>query len=126
MGVAAVFMAILFLLMAPHLMVADLPLYTAREVFANSAAPQPGALREDAISILITRDGRVFFRGQEIDTQQLPASIWESIRGGSEIRVYLYVDLRTKMYDVNKVVEGIHRAGIRDLVLMAGYQIIRR
>src|SRR5690242_11760578 len=64
---------------------------------------QPHALREDAISVVITRDGRYFFH-KEVLPQELPKLILDAVRQGSERRVYISADARTSYADVKAVV----------------------
>lgn len=86
---------------------------------AESATPQRGALREEAIRITVTRDGRSFFRGREAAPATLPEMIQEAVRERAERRIYLVVDARAKYIDVEVVVDQIQLAGIRDLVILA-------
>ncbi len=86
---------------------------------AENAAPQRGALREEAIRITVTRDGRSFFRGREAAPATLPEMIQEAVRERAERRIYLVVDARAKYIDVEVVVDQIQLAGIRDLVILA-------
>lgn len=125
-GLSSVFVVILFLLSVHRAFFGDLPLYAVDQMVARSATLQPGALREDAILVFVTRDGHVFVRGHEVSAQELSAGIWQSIREVSEIKVYLYTDPRAGMQDVNPVIDEIHRAGIRDVVLMAQYPVPHR
>jgi biopolymer transport protein ExbD len=122
-GLGSVFVVILFLLLVHRAFFGDLPRYAVNQIVAKFATPQPGALREDAISVTVTRDGHLFVRGHPILIQDLSTEIWQSLREGSERRVYLYTDPRASMQDVNQVIDGIHRAGIRDLVIMAQYPV---
>jgi len=115
---ASVLVVLMFLLTSPFLTVIDrkgivnLPK-------ASAATSQPGALREDAITVSVTRDGHVFYRDLEVERSELPARIWESIRGGAPIKVYVRADARARAGDVNRAIDEIQRAGIRDLVIVA-------
>jgi biopolymer transport protein ExbD len=118
-AMVSVFVALFFLLISQQPSHVDLPRFVADLPHAFKATPQPGALREDAITVSVTRDGQVFFRNEEIDPAQLSARIWESIRGGAPIKVYLSADARARTGDVNAVIEQIQRAGIKDVVILA-------
>ena len=72
----------------------------------------PGALREDAMLISVTRDGNIFFGTHRIRSSDLPASIRESVRRGSERKVYLKVDARAKYGDAAAVIDEIRLVGI--------------
>ncbi len=82
---------------------------------AQHAAPLPGALREDAMLISVTRDGNIFFGTHQIQCGDLPTAVRDSVRHGSERKVYLKVDARAKYGDAVAVIDQIRLAGIRDV-----------
>lgn len=86
---------------------------------AKSARLQPGAVREDAIRIMVARDGRCFFRLNIAKPEELPDLIRTAIRGGSERKVYLFADSRAKNGSVEIVVDQIRLAGIINIVILA-------
>lgn len=79
---------------------------------------EPGALREDAISITVAKDGRVFFRNIEAPRNGLPELIGDAVNRGSERKVYLSVDSRAKNAVVESVVQQIGTAGITSITIM--------
>jgi hypothetical protein len=56
----------------------------------------PGALREDALRVALTRDGAIYFREHRIALEDLPNEIREGLRSGAERKVYIAVDARAK------------------------------
>ena len=56
------------------------------------ATAQPKALREDAMKILLTRDGRLYFRSTRVAAKSLPILIRGAVQEGAERKVYLAVD----------------------------------
>ncbi|MGD0508783.1 MAG: biopolymer transporter ExbD [Terriglobales bacterium] len=68
--------------------------------------------REDAMIVAITRDDRVFFRGERISPDQLPARIRESVNHGSENKVYIGADAHAKYEWVAEVLDGVRSAGV--------------
>jgi len=117
-GLAGLFLALVFFLIGDPTprhskATASLPL-------ATTASPQPSALREDAIRLTVTRDGYLFFRDQEVETDELPGLIQDSLRHGSEKKVFLLADSHAKTGDVNAIVDLIRRAGVSDVVILAG------
>ncbi len=82
---------------------------------AYYSTSMPGALREDAMAITITRDGHVFFRDHQIALEDLPGEIREGLRRGAEKRVFVAVDARAKYGDVAVVLGKIRLAGIEDV-----------
>ena len=84
------------------------PLHTdgvmiARPV-AESTVLQPGAIREDAIHIAVTRDGQSFFGTEEIAPAQIAGRLKTALGQGAEKKVYILVDRRAKNSDVEKVI----------------------
>ena len=75
----------------------------------------PNALREDAIRISITRDGRIFFRDHRVVYKDLPDEILKSARDGAEKKIYLAADGRAKYGDVKGVLNQIRVTGIDDI-----------
>lgn len=86
---------------------------------AQGATMQPGAVREDAIRIVVTRDGRFFFDTAEAEPGELPNLIRKALRDGSERKVYLLADGRAKNGDIEIVVDQIRLAGITNVVILA-------
>ena len=78
---------------------------------AIHSSPMPGANREDAIEIMLTRDGRVFFGNHQVTVEELPDEIRERVKNGAEKRIYLAADARAKYGDVKAVLDEIGRAG---------------
>ena len=75
----------------------------------------PGAVREDAILVAVTRDGNIFFGSKNVRDSDLPALIRESVRRGSERKVYLKVDARAKYADAALVIDQVALVGIQNV-----------
>jgi len=75
----------------------------------------PGTSREDAILVAVTRDGNIFFGSNGIRDSDLPALIRESVRRGSERKVYLKVDARAKYADAALVIDQVALVGIQNV-----------
>jgi biopolymer transport protein ExbD len=84
-----------------------------------NATAQPKAVREDAIRIIVMRDGKVFFRNQKVLPKLLPTLIRGAVQDGAEKKVYLSVDARSKYGDAAVAVEQIGRAGISEICFLA-------
>jgi biopolymer transport protein ExbD len=80
-----------------------------------SATTQPGARREDAIEIFVTRDGAVYLRNSPMRREDLAAAVQGAIREGAEKKVYISADQRAKNGDVESVVDQLRRAGITQI-----------
>ena len=54
----------------------------------------PRAVREDAQIVSVARDGRIFYRNTVIAVDELPDRIRESIKNGTDRKVYVRADAR--------------------------------
>jgi biopolymer transport protein TolR len=83
---------------------------------ASHAVPMPDAEKEDAITVMIARDGRVYFRNYRTTLDDLSRAIKEAVRDGSERKVYVKADARARYSDVKATIDEIRLAGIREVV----------
>jgi len=74
-----------------------------------------GALREDALRVMVTRDGRFYLGNQGIALEELPDRIRIGIGGGGENRVYILTDARVRYVDVKMVLDQIRTAGVENV-----------
>ena len=81
--------------------------------------PQPGALKEDALEIALTRDGNVFFQKQKVWVNELAGLLRQGVKEGSDRKIYFQADGRVIYGNVKVVIDQIEIAGIRDVVFMA-------
>ena len=79
---------------------------------ASYCSAQPGAMREDAIRIAISRDGRIYLNRSAVRLEKLPKLIREEVSAGSERKVYISVDSRASNSDAESVLDQIRSAGI--------------
>jgi biopolymer transport protein ExbD len=93
-------------------------------VGVNTGTPQPGALREDSLGIMVTRDGNVFVignnntRGGKVLSSELPSILRSMIQPEVERRVYVSADARAKYADVQAALSAVRDAGISDVTFM--------
>jgi biopolymer transport protein ExbD len=81
----------------------------------DHARPMPGAIREDALLITVTRDGNVFYGTNQMQSRDLPPAIHDAVLRGSERKVYLKVDARAKYGDAVLVIDQVRQAGIENI-----------
>jgi biopolymer transport protein ExbD len=78
----------------------------------------PGARREDATIVTVTRDGNVFLGNTQVQLPDLPNQIEKSLAQGGERKVYLKADARTRYVDVRAVIEVLKKPGIENIALI--------
>lgn len=88
--------------------VADLPK-------GQTSVPQKGAIREDAILILVSRDGATYFNHAQTQLKDLGPAVQSAVRGGAEKKAYISADARAKNIDVERVVDELRDAGITEI-----------
>jgi biopolymer transport protein ExbD len=109
--IASVFVVLLFVMMnaTPN---HDLPGNSVDLARAKNSVLAPGALRKDALSVFVKRDGQIYFGYLRVGRDELPALIREGLRAGAEHRIYIFADARAKYDDVLATLEGARRANV--------------
>ena len=79
----------------------------------NRAVPMRSANREDAIKIVITRDGNVFFGADHVNPADVSKKIVDRLQDHSiERKVYVFADMRARWGLIKRVLDGIRDAGV--------------
>jgi len=115
MGMVVFVMLLIFMTITPHHggIAVDLPKVL-------HPVGMPGADREDAIKVTITRDGRVFFMTDQILPANLPVKIAERLKDKSvERKVDIVADMRARWGSIKPVLESVHAAGILRVAFLA-------
>ncbi|MGD1081263.1 MAG: biopolymer transporter ExbD [Candidatus Sulfotelmatobacter sp.] len=82
--------------------------------------PMPGALREDAMLVTITRDGKAFFGSEQINVINLPTKVQDCLKDrGVERKVYVVADMRARWGTVKDVLDGVRAGGIIRVAFLA-------
>jgi len=118
-GFASIMFALLFLqfglLLPAHSpmrsLAADLPI-------TFHAALQPAALREDAMTLIITLDGMLYFQNAKIPSRALPDAIRTAVRDGSEKTLYISADARAKYGDIQAALDRIRDSGMTNVTFL--------
>ena|ERR1700722_3533257 len=87
-------------------------------VKSEYSTPVRGARREDAMTVTVTRDGKMYFANRQSSRAELPDKILAALRGRAENRVYLLVDARARYSDVEKALEGVQRSQVRHVTFL--------
>ena len=99
---------------------------TVDRVPAVHATSMPGAMREDAMKIMIMMDGVIYFGNHRVTAEELPEEIRERVRNGAERKVYLVVDQRAKYSNAEKVLDQVRLAGIPEISILTGQPYIHK
>jgi biopolymer transport protein TolR len=83
-----------------------------------SATTEPGAGREGAIEIYVTRDGATYLRHDPMPLRELASAVERAVHEGAEKKAYVRADARAKNGDVERVVDEIRRAGITQIAFL--------
>jgi biopolymer transport protein TolR len=75
----------------------------------------PRGIREDALRVAVTRDGKVYLGSSRISSEELPDRLREGVRAGAEDRVYLLVDSRSKFGELKPVLNEVGLAGVKNI-----------
>jgi len=111
-GVLLVPLFIFMVIPTPHY-----HLYVDRARTAHSTW-LPGAVKEDAMKIMIARDSRVYFGNHPVAREDLTGEIRECVRNGAEKKIYLDVDARARYTDVASVLDATRLAGISNIAFV--------
>lgn len=75
----------------------------------------PRAIREDALLVAVTCDGKLYFGNRRVRPEDLPEQIRNGVRGGAEKRAYFMVDARGSYADVKLAIEQVSLAGVTNV-----------
>jgi biopolymer transport protein TolR len=76
------------------------------------------ANREDALIIVVMRDGRIFFGSDRVRPEGLVAKISERLAHGAKREVYIRADARARYGTVSAVLGGIRAAGVETVGIL--------
>lgn len=122
-GFASVMLVVLFALMLPFLITS--PSHGGHDVNlarVHHPIPMPGANREDAIVIGITRDGMVYLGSYRLTLVELPLKIHQMIKQGSPRVAYFKVDARTRYRCVSDVLDNVSGSGLEKIAFLVEEQ----
>jgi biopolymer transport protein ExbD/biopolymer transport protein TolR len=86
---------------------------------SNYSTPEPGALREDSLILIITRDGSIYFGNEHVAPEQIPGMIRARLNDGVEKRIYLGVDSRARYSRVTTLLDEVRLAGVVQITFIA-------
>lgn len=121
LGVVFTLMLIMIILQpSPH---HTLPIDRYRSHYATL---MPQALRDDAMSLMLTRDGTMYFGNVKVASLDLPGLIHKRVQRGSPCKVFFVVDARAKYWDVSTALDEVREAGISDVAFLAEAPVLHK
>ena len=85
---------------------------------ANAAIVMENANKEDAITVAVTRDGRAYLGGDQVNLDDLGPKIAAKLENKTDKEVYLRADVRANYGKVMNAVDQIRTAGVSELGLL--------
>ncbi len=93
---------------------------------SRTAIPMPAALREDAMRVVVTRDGTIYFGNTKIAGEDLSGQILLRLHSGAQRKVYFVVDQRAQFGDLAFALDEVRQAGIWDIAFLAEFPVMHR
>ena len=85
---------------------------------ADAAVVMEDANKEDAVTVAVTRDGRVFLGGDQVSLDDMGSKISAKLENKTNKEVFLRADQRANYGKVMDAVDGIRSAGVSQLGLL--------
>jgi biopolymer transport protein ExbD/biopolymer transport protein TolR len=85
---------------------------------ANAAIVMENANKEDAITVAVTRDGRAYLGGDQVNLDDLGPKIAAKLENKTDKQVFLRADIRANYGKVMDTVDQIRAAGVSNLGLL--------
>ena len=75
--------------------------------------------RGNICEVTISRNGRMYFGNERVESPQLPALIRQKVASGAEPKLYLWADAYARWSSISEVVDAAREAGVTDLAFRA-------
>lgn len=85
---------------------------------ADAAVVMEDANKEDAVTVAVTRDGRVFLGGDQVTVDDMGSKISAKLENKTNKEVFFRGDMRANYGKVMDAVDGIRSAGVSQLGLL--------
>jgi len=105
---------IIFMVITPMLnnkVPVDLPI-------ATQAVEMENANKEDAVTVAVTRDGKIFLGGDQVNADDLGPKVSDKLQNKTDKEVFLRADNRAVYGRVMDAVDGVRAAGVSQLGLL--------
>jgi biopolymer transport protein TolR len=84
----------------------------------NNPVPMPDADKEDALLVVVMRDGQIFFGTDRVTLDDLTNRVKDRLANKVDKTVFIRADMRTKYGSVVDVVDNVRSAGVDDVGLL--------
>jgi biopolymer transport protein TolR len=84
----------------------------------NNPVPMPDADKEDALLVVVMRDGQIFFGTDRVTLDDLTNRVKDRLANKVDKQVFIRADMRAKYGSVVDVVDNVRSAGVDDVGLL--------
>lgn len=84
----------------------------------NNPTSMPDADKEDAVLVVVMRDGQVYLGTDRIKVDDLTEKVKDRLADKPDKRIYIRADMRAKYGAVVDVVDNVRSAGVDDVGLL--------
>ena len=84
----------------------------------NNPTPMPDADKEDALLVVVMRDGQIYFGTDRIRIEELTNKVKDRLANKVDKRIFIRADMRAKYGAVVDVVDNVRSAGVDDVGLL--------
>ena len=85
---------------------------------ADAAVVMENANKEDSVVVAVTRDGRTFLGGDQVNLDDLGTKISAKLENKTDKEVYMRADIRANYGKVMDAVDAIRTAGVSQLGML--------
>ncbi len=91
---------------------------------STAAVIMEDANKEDSVIVAVTRDGKTFLGGDQVNGDDIGAKITAKLENKTDKRVYFRGDQRANYGKVMAAIDGIRTAGVSQLGMLAEKPLI--
>ncbi len=84
----------------------------------NNPVPMPDADKEDALLVVVMRDGQIYFGTDRVTLDELSNKVKDRLANQVNKQVFIRADMRAKYGSVVDVVDNVRSAGVDDVGLL--------
>jgi biopolymer transport protein TolR len=93
---------------------------------SHHATSMPAAIRDDAMRVMLSRDGTIYFGNARVTSEDLAEQIRQRLESGAQRKVFLLVDQRARFGDLSAVLDEVRHAGIWDIAFLAEFPVMHK